>query len=184
LIGAVAIALLLIVFVPMLLDSETRKAAQEPRVDIPSKENAPPLPAPKPATAEAPKAAAPEAPKPTVPEAPKTAVVEPAKAPEAAEEAKPKVAKVEPKAAKVEPKAQKPGPKMEGFAVQVGAFREEAKLAHAREKLAQAKIASYTEAVGELTRLRAGPFPTRDAAEKAAAKIRAAALEAKVVPLP
>jgi cell division septation protein DedD len=37
---------------------------------------------------------------------------------------------------------------------------------------------------GDLTRLRAGPFATREAAEKALADIKAAALDGKVVPLP
>jgi DedD protein len=73
---------------------------------------------------------------------------------------------------------------MEGFAVQVGAFRDEAKLEQAREKLAAAKMTSYTEPSGELTRLRVGPFTTREAAEKAAATIRQSIPDAKVVPLP
>jgi DedD protein len=55
LIGAVAIALLLIVFVPMLLDSEPRKARDEPKLDIPAKENAPPLPAPPPGSSAPPR---------------------------------------------------------------------------------------------------------------------------------
>ena len=46
LIGAVAIVLLLVVFVPMLLDSEPRRAREEPAVEIPDKDKAPPLPMP------------------------------------------------------------------------------------------------------------------------------------------
>ena len=80
LIGAVAIALLLIVFVPMLLDSDPRPSRPEPALNIPPRENAPALPAPTPAanapveakTAEAPKpaetpAAGPKAPPPYPP---------------------------------------------------------------------------------------------------------------------
>jgi DedD protein len=52
LIGAVAIALLLIVFVPMVLDSDPRPARQETDLKIPPRENAPPLPAPTPAPGE------------------------------------------------------------------------------------------------------------------------------------
>ena len=45
LIGAIAIVVLLVVFVPMLLDSEPHRRANEPAMQIPPKENAPPLPA-------------------------------------------------------------------------------------------------------------------------------------------
>jgi DedD protein len=45
-------------------------------------------------------------------------------------------------------------------------------------KLAAAKIPYYTEAVpGNLTRVRAGPFPSREAAEQAAAKLKSLGLE-------
>jgi DedD protein len=69
----------------------------------------------------------------------------------------------------------------------VGAFRDEAKLAQSREKLAAAGVVHYTERLeskgGALTRLRAGPFPTREAAEAALAKLKRASLDGKVVPL-
>ncbi|HEX5130612.1 MAG TPA: SPOR domain-containing protein, partial [Usitatibacter sp.] len=79
-------------------------------------------------------------------------------------------------------------PRLEGFAVQVGAFRDESTLAQAREKLAAAKVPHYTERMeaksGPLTRLRAGPFKTREAAESALAQLKLSALDGKVVPLP
>jgi len=79
-------------------------------------------------------------------------------------------------------------PKLEGFAVQVGAFRDEAKLKQARDKLAAAKVPHYTERLdakgGNLTRLRAGPFDTREQAEAALAALKRNALDGKVVPLP
>ena len=180
LIGAVAIALLLIVFVPMLLDSEPRSARQEPKLDIPAKENAPPLPAPR-ADAAPGKPAPPLPPTATVevkpdakpePSAPKAAETKPA----------PKVAAVEPKAAPAA--AAKGAARMEGFAVQVGAYRDELTLQQTREKLTAANIATYTEKSGDLTRLRVGPFPTRDAAEKSLAVVRKSVPDAKVVPLP
>ena len=180
LIGAVAIALLLIVFVPMLLDSEPRSARQEPKLDIPAKENAPPLPAPR-ADAAPGKPAPPLPPTATVevkpdakpePSAPKAAETKPA----------PKAAAVEPKAAPAA--AAKGAARMEGFAVQVGAYRDELTLQQTREKLAAANIATYTEKSGDLTRLRVGPFPTRDAAEKSLAVVRKSVPDAKVVLLP
>jgi DedD protein len=172
LIGAIAIVLLLVVFVPMLLDSEPRKAADEPPLDIPSKDNAPPLPPPVPASAA-----------PKMPEAP--AATQDAVAP-----AKDAVAPAKDRPSpQPSPKAGGVSPPLEGFAVQVGAFRDEAKLKHARDKLAAAGVPHYTERLdttsgGPLTRLRAGPFPTRQAADGAAAKLKAAQLPAQVVPLP
>ncbi|HET9471005.1 MAG TPA: SPOR domain-containing protein, partial [Usitatibacter sp.] len=99
--------------------------------------------------------------------------------------APPKVAAVAPKPAPPAPKPAAAAPKRQGFAVQVGAFRDEETLRQARDKLVEAKIAHYTEPVeGGLTRLRAGPFPTREAAEQARVALKLSALDGKVVPLP
>ena len=185
LIGAVAIAVLLVVFVPMILDSEPRPGHPEPSLTIPPQDKIEPLPAPAksrvPAPAEA--AKAPE-PAPTVPEtAPKIAE---APAPLAKVADAPKAPETPPKAAAVAPVAA--APKLEGFAVQVGAFKDDVKLKQARDKLVAAKIPHYIErrnsSVGELTRLRAGPFPTREAAEKALAAMKSASISGQVVPLP
>jgi DedD protein len=176
LIGAIALVVVLVVFVPMVLDSEPRKASNQP-LAIPSKENATPLPAPA-APKIAPVAAKVDTPKLEAPksEAPKADAPKAAPAPVVA--AAPSTAPA--------PKAD--APKLEGFAVQVGAFRDEAKLKQAREKLASAGVVHYTERLesqgGPLTRLRAGPFATREAAEAAQATLKRAALDGKVVPLP
>ena len=74
LIGATAIAVLLVVFVPMILDSEPKSAKSTPALEIPPRKDAPPPPPPVPA---APSKAAPEAVKP----APEPARAEPAPAP-------------------------------------------------------------------------------------------------------
>ena len=169
LIGAIAIAVLLVVFVPMILDSEPRSARPGPAVDIPPRQNAPALPPPTPDAAPA------RAPAPVAAEPPKAVTAEPVKA-----------APEPPRKADVTPKAA--APKLEGFAVQVGAFKDEDKLKQARDKLAAARITHYIERIdtstGGLTRLRAGPYPTREDAEKALAAVKAAALEGQVVPLP
>ena len=79
-------------------------------------------------------------------------------------------------------------PRLEGFAVQVGAFRDEETLRQARAKLAAAGIAHYTErldgSAGGLTRLRAGPFSPREAAERVRAALERISLHGQVVPLP
>jgi DedD protein len=225
LIGAIALVAILVVFVPMVLDSGPRPPRNEPDLSIPSKTDAPPLPAPPkaaPAKAAEARPAAPapaEAAKPAEPtkpvESPKVATVESAPA-------KPLDARVleskpppPPKAAPVAPApdkgargqapsgaqappaspvapakagAQSPAPRLEGFAVQVGAFRDEAKLEQARQKVFAAKIPHYTERLeaqgGPLTRLRAGPFASREAAEAALATLKRSAVDGKVVPLP
>src|SRR5512135_1887177 len=98
LIGAIAIVVLLVVFVPMLLDSEPRHRANEPSMQIPPKENAPPLPAPAPAPAKPATAQA----TPAAPAAEPASAAAPAKAAAAKPAAKLAVAKPEaPKAAPV-----------------------------------------------------------------------------------
>lgn len=174
LIGAIAIVVLLVVFVPMILDSEPHPRGDEPALAIPPKEGAPPLPQPVPATPAAPTASAAKAAKPVDSSAPKPASSSTPASPSAL--------------ASPSAPAKAPPVRLEGFAVQVGAFHEEAKLRQAREKLAAAGVPHYTERLGtgagELTRLRAGPFPTREAAEAALASLRRSALDGKVVPLP
>jgi DedD protein len=206
LIGAIALVAVLVVFVPMVLDSEPRKQPEGPALAIPSKTNAPPLPAPPKAEAKPATEPGKLAVEPAKPAAePSKAAVAPASPPPARTTGTP--AKTDPKVAEAKvldpskpppPKAAPPAaavvpppsaaPKLEGFAVQVGAFRDEAKLDQARQKLSAAKVPHYTERLeakaGPLTRLRAGPFPTREAAETALNTLKRLALEGKVVPLP
>ena len=213
LIGAITIVLLLVVFVPMLLDPEPRRDRKEPALAIPPKDNAPalrvPAKAPEGAKADAPATIEPrpqlaDATKsstpPKAPEGPRVvAPPEPPKADLAAViaaktgEAPPAApAKAAPATTKAAPVAAAPAPaapaaplKLEGFAVQVGAFRDEEKLRQAREKLAAVKITHFTERLpNDLTRLRAGPYKSREEADKAAAAVKAAGLDGKVVPLP
>ena len=82
---------------------------------------------------------------------------------------------------KPRPPPQKPAPPekkdvaKEEYFVPIGAF---ATPDNVTAKLAAAKIPHYTEAVaGNLTRVRAGPFPSREAAEEAATKLKGLGLE-------
>ena len=189
LIGAVAIVVLLVVFVPMLLDTEQHRSSGGPSTRIPSMESAPPLPAPSPAPAESKPApaAAPQAQ--PAQEAPPVARVTPepsTREPSApAKPAKPATKPAAPKAAQTVAVPAQAAPRLEGFAVQVGAFHDEQTLRQARAKIALAGVPYYTERIGGgLTRLRAGPFPTREAAEKARASLQQGELHGQVVPLP
>lgn len=163
LIGAAALALVAAVVIPMVLDSDPRPASQAGSMAIPDRNAVAPLPPPD--SSAAPKAAANAGAVPADPPAPASSAATPV-----------------PAAAPAAPSA------LTGFAVQVGAFRDETRLSQARQKLTSAGIRHYTERVpaagGDLTRLRAGPFPDREAAAAAAAKMKAAGLDATVVSLP
>src|SRR6476661_3951786 len=143
LLGAVTLVLLAVVFIPMIPDSEPRPQRTTPSLDIPPKENVAPLPAPTPAAA--------------------TKIVVADKAPASASgevevPAKPSsAAKVTPIPSKNAPETpSKAAPKLEGFAVQVGAFRDDERLRQTRAKLESAGIVHYTERVdasgGAITR--------------------------------
>lgn len=71
--------------------------------------------------------------------------------------------------------------------VQVGAFADVAKAKEARTKLEHAGIKTYTQDVetkeGKRTRVRVGPFATKEEADKAAEKIRKLNLQATVLKL-
>jgi DedD protein len=207
LIGAVVLVTAVAVLLPMVLDSEPKPVSQEVNIKIPSPdasgfssrivptESAAGKPA-KPPAAEA-VAAAP---------APKAVPAEAAaKKAEPGEAAKPQPSKPAPESRKPEPpkpappKAEPPPkpapakteaapkpPATGGFAIQVVALADAAKAKAMQQQIAAAGIPSYTEAVktaqGEVTRVRAGPFATREAAEKAQAQLKAIGLEGKIAP--
>jgi DedD protein len=62
------------------------------------------------------------------------------------------------------------------FVIQVGAFSDSAKVRDVRSKLEQAGVKTYTQVVERdgksTTRIRVGPFETREEADKVAARIR------------
>ena len=71
-------------------------------------------------------------------------------------------------------KPKPPAPKEE-YVVPVGAYTNAGGVT---AKLAAAKIPYYTEAAQDnLTRVRAGPFPSREAAEQAAGKLKSLGLQ-------
>ena len=67
-------------------------------------------------------------------------------------------------------------PRGESFVIQVGAFSDPAKVRDVRNKLEQAGVKTYTQAVEKdgknTTRIRVGPCETKEEADKAAARIR------------
>ena len=114
-----------------------------------------------------------------------TPVTEPAtKPPAPAPAPKPEPAKVAPK-----PVAEaSPAPEEAGrFVVQVGAYNEVERMRAARSKLKSLGYDTYTQDVdtpsGKRTRVRVGPFPTRQEAEKVAARAKSVGMQANVLSL-
>lgn len=78
-------------------------------------------------------------------------------------------------------------PKAARFVVQAGAYTDPASLRQARQKVEKLGLKTYTQVIetegGSRTRVRVGPFATRDEAEKAAARIKSAGLQANILAL-
>jgi DedD protein len=73
------------------------------------------------------------------------------------------------------------------FVVQAGAYTDAATLREARQKVEKLGLKTYTQVVetdsGARTRVRVGPFDTREEAEKAAARIKGSGLAANILSL-
>lgn len=71
------------------------------------------------------------------------------------------------------------------FVVQAGAYTDAGSLREARQKVERLGLKTYTQVVesdaGRRTRVRVGPFESRDDAEKAAARIKSAGLAASIL---
>ena len=203
LIGAIVLVIAIVVVLPMVLDSEPRVSSQSVSVQIPSPDagvftsKVVPLPATPDSKAIA--KAAPGKPPAVLPaEEPQKIVAAPAsplpakETPKQAPQESPKpVAKavIEKKTgtpAKPPVKSAKPAPKSKDgqFVVQVIALADAEKAKQMRENIAAAGIKSYTEVVktskGDVTRVRAGPFATRVAAEKAREQLKALGMNGNI----
>jgi DedD protein len=105
---------------------------------------------------------------------------------------------VSPTAPSAAPPAAKPAPKPAPAApaasavagrwvVQVGAYNDVERMRAARARLQKLGLASYTQDVdtasGKRTRVRVGPFKSRQEADAVAARVKAAGLQAAVLTL-
>ncbi|MBN8476165.1 SPOR domain-containing protein [Sulfuritalea sp.] len=169
-----------VIVLPMVMDREPRPASQDIQVRIPSqdatglaskvlpgKPAASPMPAPepRPAADPAPKA---DAAGPAPVAAATAAKPAPAAPPEKASERPPAPAK-----------ASAPKPAADGsgqWIVQLGAYKEAGNVKLLLGKLKGIGVPAYSEqfesAQGQRTRVRAGPFPSQEAAEKARTRIK------------
>ncbi len=192
-IGAIVLVTAIVVVLPMVLDSEPKPVSQEVTIKIPAPDSGVftskvvPLAQPpdtRPA-AKLPAESKPAASPPTVggkPAAPVAAAAAPRPQAEApAGEAAPGQSRT---IQRKEP-AQKTTAEPAGrFVVQVIALADAAKAKQMQENIAAAGIQSYTEVVrtakGDVTRVRAGPFATREAAEKARARLKTLGMNGNV----
>jgi DedD protein len=171
LVGAIALVLVVVVFLPMFLDNEPKPLSQDIAINIPPIPPSEPAPAAaKPATGSV---QTPASENPTAKAAPLPAASSPADStrPHKSATAKP-----------VEQAAE------EGFVVQLAAFSNPAKARQLVSKLKQNHFRAYTQTIktagGQLTRVRVGSYPTKEAAEKARDQLKARRLvigEATVV---
>lgn len=179
LIGAVALALAVVVILPMVLDSEPKPSGQDIELYIPSPDKAGPF-VPGTAASGTPEALSPAV---SVVEAvsappaasavaqgkpaPASAVAAPEKQPVSASDPKPatqdKPAVRQPEA--VEPKSAAK-PSGESFVAQVGAYANPETAKQEADKLKKLGFKAYTEKAGDKTRVRVGPYVEREKAEK------------------
>ncbi|MDH4284480.1 MAG: SPOR domain-containing protein [Gallionellaceae bacterium] len=191
LIGAVALTTAVVVLLPLLLDSEPKPTGQNIELRIPNKDKAgeftPKINIPHPGS---PAAAVPAPPPPVPASAP--AVAAPAiTAPAAASQvaAAPQAATTPHTAESKEPAKAKPAEQpasspQHSFAIQVGAYSKTDSAQFMQKKLSKEGFKVYTEKPADKTRVRVGPFPTREAAEKTLRKLEALGLRPEIVTLP
>ena len=184
LVGAVFFVSLVALVLPMLMDHDPRPPVQDVEIRIPGQDEKPFAPAmvavpveSAPAAEAAPKTPAVEAPAKMTVDRPQSE-----KMPEKAPEKKPEPAKpaadeeARRAAAILAGKAPEPAAAGGAHVVLIGAFANEANVVSLRKKLGELGIKTYTEPLdspqGKKTRVRAGPFPSREAAEKALDKMK------------
>ncbi|MDP2156040.1 MAG: SPOR domain-containing protein, partial [Sulfuricella sp.] len=200
LIGAVTLVTVMVVALPMLLDGESRQSGQDIAINIPAQGSsgsfasrvvpAPVQPEPAPASpdpqAEKAVQAQVSAETQTSQAAPP---VPPAKAPAAAASAElvPAVNEPAPQPKHKDEESAAATPKQEGvpFVIQLGAFANLANAKERQSRLTALKVKFYTETVktpsGDKLRVRAGPYATRQEAERVQAKLKAAGIQDGVV---
>lgn len=164
LIGAVALTLAVVVILPMVLDSEPKITGKDIDLSIPDPDKVGEF-VPRVAVSEMP-----------VPAAGSAVVAIPTPTAPQTDTAKPVVAPVQSKVAtgKAQPAAQKPAETrnadkpagVEGYVAQVGAYANADTAKQELKKLKKWGFKAYTEKVGDKTRVRVGPYPDRDKAEK------------------
>lgn len=201
LVGAAALALLAAIVLPMAMDQEPQQSSPDIQISIPDRDaivsQARPIVSPErppgepdvaPAPVEQAPSAAPPSP-PVAPVPPKAAATATVEAPAVAAKPAPAPAPVrDDEAERVKallggvPPAQVQAAATESFVLQIGAFGDAAKATALAAELKKQGFSAYTEKAGAVTRVRVGPVPARDQAEKLAARLRAQGHNAVLTP--
>ncbi|SFW21965.1 SPOR domain-containing protein [Nitrosovibrio sp. Nv17] len=174
LVGAVALVLVAIVILPMILDNQPARRSQEIDIRIPAEDAVEEL-----RSSVVPDGGA-NAPETGEVRDGEQAAAAPAGAPVDASRSRPPATE-----RKAPPAAGAAPPAAAGaFVVQLGAFSDPAKARQQQQKLAAGGHKVYTETFqggkGEMTRVRAGPFPTREEAEGVREKLKKLGLDGVV----
>lgn len=181
LIGAVALTTAIVVLLPMLLDSEPRPVGQDIELRIPDKDKVGEF-VPKIGLSPA---SAPAATLPAATPAPAPVIADTAIAASKAPESKPASTPKKLDATAPEQASAKPEPKpaeqaqaepQQSFVVQIGAFTKAESAHYLQKKLSKEGFKVYTEKAGDKTRVRAGPYATREAADTVRHKLEAQGL--------
>ena len=204
LIGAVVLLGIGVIAFPLLFETQPRPIAVDIPIVIPPRDGAPPLALPAPRPMAKPAASAPVTTTPTTQAAvpvPSPVAAKPVEAPTPAPaRASEPVAPPKPVVAAAPPPVPKPAPTPKPaaekqpaaqtggrFVVQIGAFAEASAVRDVRSKAEKAGLATFTQTVstadGQRTRVRLGPFASREEAERAAAQAKAAGLGGSVLTL-
>ena len=179
LIGAIALVTIVAVFLPMALDHEPKPVNQDISIRIPSSSSgtftSKLVPMPDAKSVAKPASETPVQPAtPVKGDAPKTAAA-PAAKPPGESAAAPKATD------QAQPAAKSAG----DYVVQVAALNDADKAKQMQEQIAAAGVKSYTEVVpvvkGQVTRVRAGPFASRDEAEKIRDQLKGMGLNGNIV---
>jgi DedD protein len=160
LIGAIALTLAVVVLLPMVLDREPKSTGSNIDLSIPDPDKAGSF---------VPKVAIPEAQAPSADKSVGTGSTPAVSVPDKGKPDNPKPGNIKP--AKVKPVPQKPSesiPAGSGYVAQVGAYANADTAQEEYKKLKQWGFKAYTEKVGTNIRVRVGPYPDRDKAEKVA----------------
>jgi DedD protein len=186
LVGAVALVLLAVIVLPMVFDTEPRQTEPSVSVRIPPEDEAKFEPklsgAPASGTPSAPPAPASEAAQPiTKPESLAGARPAAPAAPKSERSAKPAETKPAARGEAAEHARAEAALKNVEFVVPVAALADPDKVKALTERLAAAKLPYYTEPIatasGPVTRVRAGPFADRTAADRALEKLKGMGLK-------
>lgn len=202
LIGAGVLLLAGIIGFPLLFETQPRPIAVDIPIEIPRRDSVEPLAVPAPREAAAPAESVPAEPVKPEPEAAAVppadpapaAVAKTAEAPPAATEPRPAARGDAGEAARakalLEGRSAKRDPASGGserYVVQVGAFADAAAAGAMRKKVEKLGLKTYTQEVntsaGKRIRVRTGPYDSREDADKALAKAKAAGLAAVVLTL-